>query len=308
MNTNKFYELKNACPKCYLIRSIWEIANQSCDECNLTGIEIISKETCKSLLRAMPKVKLVYPPEIPDSKDPVEKYWFERYSTEEVIERLPKLLELYSETNRETPEDKLTVEESNAIAEIYKLTFYQLKIFAWRIVKNESCAESIVHETMIALIRYKNTLIDKVKRNKQNKYFGYLLKATKNFCWYEIFKGRREYELSKKIFGSKDEDETETGRPQIIENLSDLINQQEINEDIIFGSVGFDDTQVTSNLKIAKEILKDEDWKIVSLHFQEKYTFLQISKLLNKNHDTVQTKYYRAMDKVRKHYKKLLEN
>lgn len=131
-------------------------------------------------------------------------------------------------------------------------------------LKNKEDALDVTQDTFVQFIKNSKFVISSVK--------SYLTKTARNLSL-NLLKSKS------KVFLSGDEDEL---------NYLNNLNEENHNEDFIL------------LLSSMKNVLSDDDIKIVLMHLVFGYTFLEISKKLNTNEKTINSKYYRALKKVNK--------
>ncbi len=144
--------------------------------------------------------------------------------------------------------------------EFFQLTKNLVYYTAFSILKDYSLSEDILQETYLIFLQ-------NIKRVKEKENIvAYLSKIAKNLSLNMVKKRGREVELDYDI---KSTDQYSTS----------------LNEDL---------------LKIMKNVLRDDEFRIVILHLVNQYTHKEISKLLNKPLGTITWAYNNAIEKLRR--------
>lgn len=163
--------------------------------------------------------------------------------------------------------------DSNALATIYDLTSRGVFTFILPILKDYATAEDIMQQTYVSV--YEKISSYKKGTNARN----WILTIAKNLAI-------NEFNNKKKVVDFDYDEE------QVIPD----------------GLYSLDESLDTPTIKLANEILTDEEFKIVIMYVVGEYKHREIAEQLNLPLGTVTWKYKNALEKLRKEYERRLES
>ena len=175
-----------------------------------------------------------------------------------------------SDKNTMSMIDKVLIEMKNGNIDnfeiLYELTSKPLLALCYSYTKNVEDSEDALHDTYMKALQ-------QIKKFKGKKGFNWLYTIAKNTS-INILKKKQKIILRDVL--------DEENSLYFVDTSHSLI---EDNQEI---------------LKLAKEILKDNEFRLIILHTIEGLSLVEIAKSLNKNESTIRWQYNNGLKKLRK--------
>ena len=175
-----------------------------------------------------------------------------------------------SDKNTMSMIDKVLIEMKNGNIDnfeiLYELTSKPLLALCYSYTKNVEDSEDALHDTYMKALQ-------QIKKFKGKKGFNWLYTIAKNTS-INILKKKQKIILIDVL--------DEENSLYFVDTSHSLI---EDNQEI---------------LKLAKEILKDNEFRLIILHTIEGLSLVEIAKSLNKNESTIRWQYNNGLNKLRK--------
>ena len=145
--------------------------------------------------------------------------------------------------------------------------YYKLVFYvSYNLVKDQELAQDIMQETFVNFMNHVEDY------NEEGKIKQYLTTISKNLS---------------------------------LNALKKKVNKEILDEDMILNYSSKDIEMEKVKLKLTlNDTLNEEESKIVTLKILFDYSFKEISENLNQSLGQIQSKYYKALDKLKKHFEK----